>query len=56
MVKALHGAMAELGKQDGFLSVTSMNQLVHNPRFTVDQNHISTLFSNIFPLLEEMNK
>jgi hypothetical protein len=56
MTKALHGAMAELGKKDGFLSVTSLNQLVHNPKFTVDETHISTLFGNIFPLLEEMNR
>jgi len=26
---------AEIAKKEGFLSVTSMNQLVHNPRFTV---------------------
>lgn len=53
--KVLHGAMAELGKKDGFLSVTSMNQLVHNPSFTVDASHISTLFFNVFPLLQAMN-
>jgi hypothetical protein len=56
MVKRLHGAMAELGKTTGFLSVTSMNQLVHNPTFHVDDSHLSTLFANIFPLLEEMNR
>jgi hypothetical protein len=56
MVKILHGAMAEIGKKNGFLSVTSMNQLVHNPKFSVDETHISTLFNNIFPLLEEMNR
>ncbi len=54
-LKVLHGAMAELGKPDGFLSVTSFNQLVHNPKFSVDETHISTLFSNIFPLLTMMN-
>jgi hypothetical protein len=53
--KELHGAIAELAKPSGFLSVTSMNQLVHNPRFSVDETHISTLFNNIFPLLEAMN-
>jgi hypothetical protein len=56
MVKILHGAMAEIAKKDGFLSVTSMNQLVHNPKFSVDETHISTLFNNIFPLLEEINR
>jgi hypothetical protein len=55
-VKELHGAIAELAKPAGFLSVTSMNQLVHNPKFTVDETHISTLFNNIFPLLEAMNR
>lgn len=55
VVKQLHGATAELAKQDGFLSVTSMNQLIHNPKFTVDDTHVSTLFGNIFPLLEAMN-
>ena len=56
MTRALHGAMTELGTQEGILSVTSLNQLVHNPKFTVDETHISTLFGNIFPLLEEMNR
>ena len=55
MVKKLHGAMTELSKKTGLLSVTSMNQLVHNPRFSVDQVHICTVFHNVFPLLEEMN-
>lgn len=55
MTKVLHGASAELGKSEGFLSVTSMNQLVHSPTFSVDETHISTLFNNIFPLLEAMN-
>jgi len=47
--------MTELAKPHGFLSVTSMNHLVHNPKFSIDETHISTLFSNIFPLLEAMN-
>jgi len=55
MVKLLHGAMAELGKSEGFLSVTSMNQLIHNTKFIVDESHICSLFFNIFPLLEAMN-
>jgi len=55
-VKELHGAMTELGKSEGILSVTSLNQLVHNPKFSVSANDISTIFNNIFPLLEEMNK
>lgn len=54
-VKVLHGAIAELGRTDGLLSVTSMNQLVHNPNFSVTSNDICVLFGNIYPLLEEMN-
>lgn len=55
MVKVLHGAMTQLGRQDGVLSVTSMNQLVHNPTFSVQPGDVSVLFNNIFPLLEAMN-
>ena len=55
MVKALHGAMTELGKGDGLLSVTSMNQLVHNPRFLVNPSDIAILFGNVFPIVEAMN-
>ncbi|WP_127127940.1 hypothetical protein [Pseudoflavitalea rhizosphaerae] len=55
MVKTLHGAMTEIGKPDGILSVTSMNQLVHNPSFSVLPGDICTLFGNIYLLLEAMN-
>jgi hypothetical protein len=55
MEKVLHGAMAELGRSDGLLSVKSMNQLVHNPAFSVIPKDICTLFGNIYPLLEAMN-
>jgi hypothetical protein len=54
-VKALHGAMTEIGESEGILSVTSMNQLVHNPRFSVAPADIALLFGNVFPLLEAMN-
>lgn len=54
-VKLLHGAMTELGKADGLLSVTSMNQLVHSPTFSISESDISILFFHIFPLLQEMN-
>lgn len=55
-MKELHGAITELAKSDGLLSVTSMNQLVHNSSFSIQANDISILFGNVFPLLEEMNK
>jgi hypothetical protein len=54
-LKRLHGAMTEIGRHDGILSVTSMNQLVHNPKFSLRVGDIVVLFGNIFPLLEEMN-
>lgn len=54
-LKLLHGPMTELAKADGILSVTSMNQLVHNPSFSVSPPDISIVFWNIFPLLQEMN-
>lgn len=54
--KILHGAITEIAKKDGVLSVTSMNQLIHNPSFSISPNDICILFGNIFPLLEEMNK
>lgn len=56
MTKILHGAMTDLATSDGLLSVTSMNQLVHNPNFVVDANRIGPLFANIFPLLQAMNR
>lgn len=56
MQKKLHGAMTELGRKEGLLSVTSMNQLVHNPAFTLVASDISSLFGNIFPLLQAMNE
>lgn len=55
MVKILHGAMTEIGKPDGILSVTSMNQLVHNPSFSIVPSDICIMFGNIYPLLEAMN-
>jgi hypothetical protein len=54
-MKELHGAMAELGKSNGILSVTSLNQLVHSPSFSILPSDISLMFWNIFPLLKEMN-
>lgn len=55
MVKVLHGAITELAKAEGLLSVTSMNQLVHNPKFSVLSGDVAGLFGNVFPLLEAMN-
>ncbi len=54
-VKELHGAMAELAYPEGLLSVTSMNQLVHNPNFLVSGAEVSKLFWRVFPLLNAMN-
>jgi hypothetical protein len=54
-MKELHGAIAMLATPNTLLSVTSMNQLVHNPTFSVNEQYISTLFWNVYPLLREMN-
>ncbi|MGY6276904.1 hypothetical protein [Methylomonas sp. MgM2] len=56
MVKLLHGPLTEIQRPDGILSITSMNHLVHNPKFTILPSDIPTLFSNIVPLLDQMNK
>jgi hypothetical protein len=56
LTRTLHGPITEIAKSEGLLSVTSLNQLVHNTRFSIAPSDISRLFSNIFPLLEEMNK
>ncbi|ERK07967.1 hypothetical protein L581_0795 [Serratia fonticola AU-AP2C] len=56
MLKLLHGPITEINRHDGILSVTSMNQLVHNPRFIIRSIDIPALFSSIFPLIEQMNK
>lgn len=55
MLKVLHGAMTELKKKEGILSVTSMNQLVHHPTFSIIPKDVAILFGNIYPLLEAMN-
>ena len=54
-LKELHGAITELAKPEGILSVTSMNQLVHNPRFSVTTSEVAVVSANIFPLLEAMS-
>ena len=54
-VRKLHGAGAELAKAEGLLSVTSMNQLVHNAVFPAIASEICALFARVFPLLEAMN-
>lgn len=55
MTRQLHGAMTELGKATGILSVTSMNQLVHNATFAHQPSDIAILFGSVFPLLEALN-
>lgn len=56
MTKKLHGPMEELAIRDGILSITAMNQLVHNLRYISDPTKIPVAFARVFPLLEEMNK
>ncbi|HVX00842.1 MAG TPA: hypothetical protein VHA52_10470 [Candidatus Babeliaceae bacterium] len=52
----LHGAISELSKPEGLLSVTSMNQLVHNTSFSTNGQNIASIFGNVFPLLEMINQ
>ena len=54
--RRVHGAMIELARPDGILSVTSMNQLVHNPHFSIMPTDICILFNNLFPLVEALNQ
>lgn len=54
-LRILHGAITELTKTDGLLSVTSLNQLVHSPTFYISPNDFCILFGNVFPLLTLMN-
>lgn len=53
--RKLHGAITELSKPEGLLSVRSLNQLVHNPDFSTHGSHLASVFANIFPLLEMLN-
>ncbi len=52
----LHGAMAELNLPVSLLSVTSMNQLIHNPHYVVSASEMCVSFARVFPLLDAMNK
>lgn len=56
MQKNLHGAITELANPEGLLSVTSMNQLVHNPKFSISPSDVAIRFGRVFPLLEEMSR
>lgn len=47
--KELHGALTEITKSEGILSVTSMNQLVHGTTFSIPTGDICIIFGNIFP-------
>ena len=51
----LHGALTELKKKAGILSVTSMNKLIHDGTFYIVSSEIPAIFNQIFPLLEAMN-
>lgn len=56
LVKRLHGGLQELANPHGFLSITSLNQLVHNPKFSTKSGDICVVFHNVFPFLEEITK
>jgi len=52
----LIGAFQNIKAPESVLSVTSMNQLVHNQNFAIRGVDISVMFHNIFPLLRAMNE
>jgi Ca2+-binding EF-hand superfamily protein len=54
-IKKLQGAKTELNGSATILSVTSMNQIVHNPNFSLRSTDICKAFHNIFPLIELLN-
>ncbi len=53
--KKLHPANVTLANDDSILSVTSLNQLIHNPRFSLSSADICSGFHNIFSLIELLN-
>lgn len=53
--RLLHGAVTELTKPQGILSVTSLNQLVHSPTFYISPSDFCIYFGNVFPLLNLLN-
>jgi hypothetical protein len=54
--KRLHGAMTELLQPNSLFSITSLNQLLHSSTFSLSEKHICVVFSNVFPMLEELNR
>jgi hypothetical protein len=55
MLRLLHGALTEMSKPSGIISVTSLNQLVHSTSFTTSSSDVCILFGNVYFLLEAMN-
>jgi hypothetical protein len=53
-VKHLNGAKTEISKPDGILSVTSLNQLIHNQNSCIGATDIAIAFNKILPLLTEL--
>lgn len=56
MEKDLNSAKCELQKSGSFLSVISLNQLIHHPTFTLTARDIGGAFANIYPLLKHMSE
>jgi len=55
ITKELHGAFAELNLKESFLSVTTLNQLIHGATMMTSSGHISAVFANLLPLLQHLN-
>lgn len=54
-LKKLYPAKMTLSNDDSVMSVTSLNQLIHNPKFSLSSVDICIGFHNIFPLIELLN-
>ena len=55
VTRDLHGALTELATNENLISITSMNQLTHNPVFLILPDQIAVRFNNVYPLLEKLN-
>lgn len=53
--KKLYPAKSTLSNDNSILSVTSLNQLIHNPKYSLSSTDICVGFHNIFPLIELLN-
>lgn len=56
IARELMPAIKELTREDGLLSVTAMNQLIHSKVFHTKTEDVCLTFHQIFPLLDHMTR